>query len=119
MVFSFSKQDKIRKGHDYSRLKTEGNVFKTKLLVFNFMESDRMRLGLIVTKKVGDSVTRNRTKRWIREVFRLNRAAFARPVDLVVIPRKSEFTFDDIKRDFLYFAEKFNGKISDISRQSL
>ena len=119
MVFSFSKQDKIRKGHDYSRLKTEGNVFKTKLLVFNFMESDRMRLGLIVTKKVGDSVTRNRTKRWIREVFRLNRAAFARPVDLVVIPRKSEFTFEDIKRDFLYFAEKFNGKISDIPRQSL
>lgn len=119
MVFSFSKQDKIRKGHDYSRLKTEGNVFKTKLLVFNFMESDKMRLGLIVTKKVGDSVTRNRTKRWIREVFRLNRAAFARPVDLVVIPRKSEFTFDDIKRDFLYFAEKFNGKISDISRQAL
>ena len=119
MVFSFSKQDKIRKGHDYSRLKTEGNVFKTKLLVFNFMESDRMRLGLIVTKKVGDSVTRNRTKRWIREVFRLNRAAFARPVDLVVIPRKSEFTFEDKKRDFLYFAEKFNGKISDISRQAL
>lgn len=119
MVFSFSKQDKIRKGHDYFRLKSAGSVFKTKLLVFNFMESDRMRLGLIVTKKVGDSVTRNRTKRWIREVFRLNRAAFARPVDLVVIPRKSEFTFEDIKRDFLYFAEKFNGKISDISRQAL
>lgn len=119
MVFSFSKQDKIRKGHDYSRLKTEGSVFKTKLLVFNFMESDKMRLGLIVTKKVGDSVTRNRTKRWIREVFRLNRAAFSRPVDLVIIPRRSELSFDEIKRDFLYFAEKFNGKISDISRKSL
>lgn len=119
MVFSFSKQDKIRKGHDYSRLKTEGNVFKTKLLVFNFMESDRMRLGLIVTKKVGDSVTRNRTKRWIREVFRLNRTAFAKPIDLVIIPRRSELNFDEIKRDFLYFAEKFNGKISDISRQAL
>ncbi|MBO4710344.1 ribonuclease P protein component [bacterium] len=119
MVFSFSKQDKIRKGHDYSRLKAEGSVFKTKLLVFNFMESDKMRLGLIVTKKVGDSVTRNKTKRWIREVFRLNRAAFARPLDLVVIPRKSEFTFEDIKRDFLYFAEKFNGKVSDIYRQTV
>ena len=119
MVFSFSKQDKIRKGHDYSRLKAEGSVFKTKLLVFNFMESDKMRLGLIVTKKVGDSVTRNRTKRWIREVFRLNRTAFSRPVDLVIIPRKSELSFDEIKRDFLYFAEKFNGRISDISHQDL
>lgn len=119
MVFSFSKQDKIRKSHDYSRLKSEGKVFKTKLLVFNYSESDRMRLGVIVTKKVGNSVVRNRTKRWIREVFRTQRDLFAKTLDLVIIPRKSDFDFDDIKRDFLYFAEKYNGKTSDIPGKSL
>ncbi|MBP5436226.1 ribonuclease P protein component [bacterium] len=119
MDFSFSKQDKIRKNHDYSCMKSDGLVFKTRLIVFNYAESDRMRLGVIVTKKVGNAVVRNRTKRWIREVFRLNRDAFSRCLDIVVIPRRSDLSFGEIKRDFLFFAEKYNGKISNISGKAL
>ena len=94
-------------------MKTSGQVFRTKLLVFNFKESERSKLGVIVTKKVGNAVFRNRVKRWVREVFRNHREVFENSLDLVLIPRRSNLSFSELKRDFLYFAAKYNEKASD------
>jgi ribonuclease P protein component len=43
------------------------------------------RLGLVVSKKVGNAVARNRVKRLVREAFRLQPNAFREDADLVVI----------------------------------
>lgn len=42
------------------------------------------RLGLIVSRSVGNAVKRNRVKRLIREVFRRIKTHFAFPTDLVI-----------------------------------
>lgn len=47
------------------------------------------RLGLVVSRKVGNAVIRNRWKRLLREAFRLERTRLPAGVDLVVIPRAS------------------------------
>lgn len=44
------------------------------------------RIGITVSSKVGNAVVRNRVKRWVREAFRAERAAWP-PVDVVVIAR--------------------------------
>ncbi|MDR0870464.1 MAG: ribonuclease P protein component [Planctomycetaceae bacterium] len=46
------------------------------------------RLGLSVSKKVGNAVVRNRWKRVIRTAFRKNQAAFSDHFDIVVVPQK-------------------------------
>jgi len=108
--FSFTRLDRIRKSREYSLLKANGSVFKTRLLVFNYIASERSKLGVIVTKKVGNSVFRNKVKRWIREVFRTEREKLNPSIDLVIIPRNSDLSYDAIKRDFVFFAGKYNGK---------
>ncbi len=45
------------------------------------------RIGITVSKKVGNAVVRNRVKRWIRECYRRGRPQFPARLDLVVVAR--------------------------------
>jgi ribonuclease P protein component len=63
-----------------------------------------MRLGIVASRKLGDSVRRNRAKRLIREIFRQNVPAGRLPAaDLVVIPKRELFdaAFSTLEADFL------------------
>lgn len=61
------------------------------------------RLGVTVTRKVGGAVTRNRIKRWLREVFRRHRLEMNTGLDLVVNahPGIDESSLEEIEREFL------------------
>ncbi|MFO8111720.1 MAG: ribonuclease P protein component, partial [Desulfosalsimonadaceae bacterium] len=50
---------------------------------------DRSRLGVTVTKKVGNAVIRNRLKRIVREYFRRNRSRMKGSLDINVIVKQS------------------------------
>lgn len=48
-----------------------------------------MRLGLTVSRKMGNAVARNRIKRVVREYFRLHQYDFELPLDIVVVPKRN------------------------------
>jgi ribonuclease P protein component len=50
---------------------------------------ERPRLGVTVSRRVGNAVVRNRIKRGVREWFRRSRKGLEERVDLVVIARAS------------------------------
>ena len=60
------------------------------------------RLGLSVSKKVGNAVVRNRVRRRLREVFNASLADVPEGLDLVVSARPSaaQASFEDLKAEF-------------------
>ena len=60
------------------------------------------RLGITVTRKVGDSVRRNRCRRVVREVFRLDPALLPAGVDLLVIAKNGAplLSFADVRAEW-------------------
>lgn len=68
----------------------DGGEDQTKTLVDHQIQySESVRLGLSVSRRVGDSVTRNRVKRILREAFQAEMGAVEnhKPCDLVLIAR--------------------------------
>jgi ribonuclease P protein component len=69
------------------------------------------RLGITVTKKVGNAVKRNRIKRLVREFFRRNKALFPADCDVVIMAKRNmpPLTYQDACRDLTeLFARKAN-----------
>lgn len=67
-------------------------------------KQDRSRLGITITKKVDKrAVARNRFKRLIRELFRLNRFKLQQNFDIVVIARfgAHECSLNQLSKEFL------------------
>lgn len=66
------------------------------------------RVGITVSKKLGKAHIRNRTRRRIREVYRLNEAKFQPGWDIVVVARSKavDATFDKLTKSYLTLAKK-------------
>ena len=60
------------------------------------------RLGLTVSKKLGGAVKRNRAKRRLKEMYRLNRDGLKTGFDIVLVARMGALylRFDKLEREF-------------------
>jgi ribonuclease P protein component len=76
------------------------------------------RLGLVVSRKVGNSVVRNRWKRLLREAFRLTREEL--PIlDFAVIPRGREVpTLSELQESFRKLAAGLARRLGAASKES-
>lgn len=86
---AFGRDRRIRKRGDFLRVQSQGQRASTAhftLLVALGVDGPS-RLGIVVTKKVGNAVARNRVKRVCRECFRLWPDFVPGGIDLVVIAK--------------------------------
>lgn len=83
----------------------DGRRFSAKRLVFYVKKNEyhRDRLGITVSRRIGNAVVRNHVKRRIRESFRRNEIFPISGMDLVVIarPRAASASQSEIREDFM------------------
>jgi ribonuclease P protein component len=80
----------LRRSPDFQRAQRAGRRVHSEHLVVVYLRQPgaAARFGLAVSKKVGNSVVRNRVKRWLREAVRRQRTDVS-AVDVVLIARPS------------------------------
>ena len=98
----FTRHERLLKRVDYLRLSSEGHKVHTTNFVILWKERPvtSVRLGITVSRKVGNAVMRNRLKRLIREFYRLNKGLFA-PVDYNIIAKQgaSRLEFSEVSQE--------------------
>ena len=83
--------ESLKKSKDFQNVYNKGNSYANRLLVMYVLENhtDKNRLGISVSKKVGNSVIRHHITRLVREAYRLQEERFNSGLDIVVIARVS------------------------------
>ena len=84
------RADRLKKRYEFRQVQLTGRRIHTPhfLIVVQPNALENTRLGITVTKKVGNAVRRNRIKRVVREVFRRNRHLFPPSHDVVFIAKR-------------------------------
>ena len=105
MKFSSS----LKLNHIFQRLyHSQGHADSYLVLYARHNRLGKNRVGYTVSKKLGHAVVRNRTRRRLREVYRLNEEKFTPGWDIVVVARSRsvDAPFEKLTESYLRLARK-------------
>ncbi|MGB4660239.1 MAG: ribonuclease P protein component [Mobilitalea sp.] len=85
------QSESLKRNEDFRNVYNTGKSYANKYLIMYVKrnEQDINRLGISVSKKVGNSIVRHRITRLIRESYRLSEDSFLSGLDIVVVARAS------------------------------
>jgi len=112
--FLFKKKDKILKRREFLQLKRCGKRIQDRnfIIIYSDGRYEKSRIGITVSKKLGNAVKRNKIKRLIRENFRMNRDKIAEFMDINVIAKKKA---GEISADMVF--KSLDGIFNQIPRR--
>ncbi len=86
--------ESLKKNHQFQYVYKNGKSYANKYLVMYVIENglEINRLGISVSKKVGNSIVRHRVTRLVRESYRLQESIFNSGLDIVVVARPGAAT---------------------------
>lgn len=100
--------ESLKKNADFRKVYSSGNSKANRYLVMYIKENgmQKNRIGISVSKKVGNSIVRHHLTRLIRESYRLNEEMFLRGYDMVIVARISakDKNFHDIESALLHLS---------------
>jgi ribonuclease P protein component len=112
---SRSKRTRLTDSPEFERVYRQGTAFRGKLFSVHAFPNElgTPRLGLSVSRKVGNAVTRNAVRRRLREVFHSCISEISENMDLVVSARAAaaEATFEELKEEFSKSLGKVGGYV--------
>ena len=106
------------KNKDFQIIYKKGKSYANKYLVMYVLinNKEENRLGISVSKKVGNSVVRHRITRLIRESYRLQEDVFQKGYDIIIVARAGakDKTYSEIESALLH-----SGKLHNIIDESV
>ena len=101
--------ESLKKNSDFQVVYKNGKSFANKYLVMYVFENNSSinRIGISVSKKVGNSIVRHRITRLIRESYRLHENIFNSGLDIVVIARNtaSNLEYNEVESALIHLSK--------------
>jgi len=82
---------RLRSNEDFKRIYKSGKSYWNRNLVIYVKSNglEHIRVGFTVTKKIGNSVVRNKIRRRMKEIFRKNFDNIKEGYDIILVPKKN------------------------------
>ena len=101
--------ESLKKNSDFQKVYRQGKSYANRYLVMYVLENhtEGNRLGISVSKKVGNSVIRHHLTRLIRESYRLQEDMFNSGLDMVIIarPAAASIGYEEAESALLHLAK--------------
>lgn len=99
------KSYRVKRERDFNQIFSKGkNVANRKFVIYRLSKNQKhFRVGLSVSKKLGNAVVRNRIKRKIRHILIENQSQLAAD-DFIIIARKGveDLDYHEMKQNLLH-----------------
>lgn len=120
----FPKKERLLNRLDFQQVYSKGIVRHSKYFILYLLRGEsptkdevggatsgkgsNRRIGFITSKKIGNAVTRNRVKRLMREIYRLNKSNLCSNIKLVIIAKKAaiDLNFHQMEREIIALWKK-------------
>ncbi|WP_186576861.1 ribonuclease P protein component [Aquibacillus kalidii] len=105
------KAYRLKKNEEFQLVFKQGKSFANRQLVLYFLKKDNQshyRVGLSVSKKIGNAVVRNQVKRYLRQAFLELDERIANCYDFIIIARKpaKDMGFEEVKKSLVHVLSK-------------
>ncbi|MBZ2175698.1 ribonuclease P protein component [Schnuerera sp. xch1] len=106
------KKFRLRSNQEFKKVYQNGKNYWNRNLIMYARRNglDYSRIGFTVTKKIGNSVVRNRVKRRMKEIFRKNFDNIKGKYDIILIPKKNvvNIKYSDLESAMLHILKLAN-----------
>lgn len=105
------KEQRVKKNNEFQEVFKKGtSIANRQFVVYKLKKEDQhlFRIGLSVSKKIGNAVVRNQIKRYLRQVFLELKEEIENDFDYVIIARKpaADMDFHEVKKSMLHVLKK-------------
>ncbi len=100
------KKYRLRKNMEFKRVYSGGKSYWNRNLVLYVRKNalENSRIGITITKKIGNAVVRNRIRRRMKEIYRLKLGNIKGGYDLILIPKKNcvDISYKDLESAMIH-----------------
>lgn len=117
--FFIKKENILRERKDFKQAFSSGRKLESKYFQVTYVSNiqGKQRIAVVIGRKFGKAVLRNKIRRRIKEMYRLNREKFPSYTDYIIRPREASkyVSFYELRDNLLRLLERCIKKNNDIT----